>query len=969
MIKDSYVKYIPFFAELLVFLLIIFPLPCYAANIDPSFHFSTIETDHFAIHFHQGIEMYGYRAADILEGVHKRLTERFQWAPQDKTQVVLLDNTDFANGLATVLPYNAMYIHLSPPFPDVTIGETDDWLELVLIHEYVHILTLDPVRGYASDVRSLFGKTMPGFDPLSSILFLLTAPPNIFLPDWWTEGIATWAETEYTLSGRGRSSFVDMIFRMAVMEDKIPSIDRLNGDVPYWPSGSTPYIYGMLMKKYIAETFGRDLPGKLNTAHSGRLPFFINHPPKKLTGMNYIDLYREMVKDLMAEQIQKINMLKFEAFTEVIDLPVTGERLTHPRVSPQGRYLAINRRDPNDHETIVIYDIQTFDEVSRVRKMPSDHGISWSPDGKRLYFTQAARKNSYDMYQDMYAFNIETESLEQVTSNIRAKEIDVSPDGRRIVFVKTETGRQHIAVLTLENGQTRYLTGNDGQVISSPRWSPDGQSLVFSKIDINGEMSIERYHVDTNSIDILLKSHDHNIFPAWSADSSHIIYSSDKTGVYNLYAYSLSEKIVYQVTHLPGGAFHPEVSGNKIYFSRYSAKGFDIVEIPYAPSRWSADIGPYIKSSWDKHVTRDYERSVRKDVITKKHSIKKYDPKGTLRPRFWLPYISSDDEGTVLGAFTAGHDVLQYHAYMLRAGHGVSGRTYFDFNYLYDRWKPSFVFRAYSQPVYYSDLFADGSGYYERSSGAGLEVRYPLPMRHLEASYTVKAGVNINKVSNLTNIKGRKVDTFKLFQGRKDSIYAGFTYNGALRYPLSVSFEDGRELSVLFRNYVNGPEHKEYLFDYKEYLGRSSNHVIYINLRMAFSGGDQTAQQSFQIGGVPYVQNRYPLRGFPSNYKKGKHALTSTLEYRMPLRYIFRGWNSKPVFIDRFHIALFTDTGNAWGGKKDFELSDFLAGIGAEARMDTVLGYKVRMTPAMGIAQGLTDGGETQAYFIVYVDL
>ena len=141
------------------------------------------------------------------------------------------------------------------------------------------------------------------------------------------------------------------------------------------------------------------------------------------------------------------------------------------------------------------------------------------------------------------------------------------------------------------------------------------------------------------------------------------------------------------------------------------------------------------------------------------------------------------------------------------------------------------------------------------------------------------------------------------------------------------------------------------------------------NLGVAFSDGEHTTQQSFQIGGVPYVQNRYPVRGFPSNFDKGIHAVKYTLEYRLPVWHIFRGWNTKPVFLDRLHIALFADTGNAWGTEKDFEIRDFSAGIGAEVKMDTVLGYKARLTPALGIARGITDGGETQVYFIIYVDV
>jgi hypothetical protein len=34
-----------------------------------------------------------------------------------------------------------------------------------------------------------------------------------------------------------------------------------------------------------------------------------------------------------------------------------------------------------------------------------------------------------------------------------------------------------------------------------------------------------------------------------------------------------------------------------------------------------------------------------------------------------------------------------------------------------------------------------------------------------------------------------------------------------------------------------------------------------------------------------------------------------------------------------------------------------------------VLGYKMKITPAFGVAQGVTDDGETQVYITIYTDL
>ena len=80
----------------------------HAANIDPSFKFSTIETGHFSIHFHQGLDDAAQKTASIAERVHDTLVKEFRWTPREKTQMVLVDNSDFTHGLANVRRYTTM---------------------------------------------------------------------------------------------------------------------------------------------------------------------------------------------------------------------------------------------------------------------------------------------------------------------------------------------------------------------------------------------------------------------------------------------------------------------------------------------------------------------------------------------------------------------------------------------------------------------------------------------------------------------------------------------------------------------------------------------------------------------------------------------------------------------------------------------------------------------------------------------
>ena len=48
--------------------------------------------------------------------------------------------------------------------------------------------------------------------------------------------------------------------------------------------------------------------------------------------------------------------------------------------------------------------------------------------------------------------------------------------------------------------------------------------------------------------------------PSFSPDGRFVVFSSDRTGIYNLFAYELATERLYQVTNLVSGAFQPTVS-------------------------------------------------------------------------------------------------------------------------------------------------------------------------------------------------------------------------------------------------------------------------------------------------------------------------------------------------------------------------------------------------------------------------
>ncbi len=960
----------------------------HAARLDTSFVFSTIETPHFSIHFHQGLEPVARKAALFAEEAHGRLTREFSWEPGEKTEMVLIDDSDFANGFSTALPYDTIYVQVVPPNLASTLGEYDDWLKVVITHEYAHIVTLDPSRGYWKVMRKIFGKPVPGTDPLSELLFLVTAPPNSFLPRWWHEGMATWAETEFTGAGRGRSSYYDMIFRMAVAGDNLPTIAMINGDVPEWPAGSLPYIYGYRLQRYIADVYGKEALGKLNIAHAGRFPYFIGAPPQELSdGKSYRDLYDEMIVALKREESQRIALLSTVPFTPLQTVSNRGEILTNPRFSPDGSRIAFAKRDPHDHISTVITDSSGSNILGEFRRTYSDSGICWSPDGRSLYFTQSEINNGFNIYQDLYAYDLAHDSVTRLTNGQRLGDTDLSPDGRFFAAVVSTRGSQNLALLeaggpgTLK--QPRFITDYQLQRVSSPRWSPDGTTVSYAVTDNAGQSSIHLYEIAPGRDRTLFTVNHTAAWPVWSRDGSTLIYVSDETGVFNLFAYYMKEGKSYQVSHLLGGALQPDLSpdGTAIIFSSYDSHGFSIAQMQLDRKTWTAERGPSLLPT--RQVTTPVmEGSGDKGKDVNGHAaltpVAPYSPLRTLLPAFWLPRISGDGSvQSVLGVFTAGADVLGYNSYALAADYSQGrSRGYFDLNYQNDYFYPTLFMKAHAVPLLYANLLQRGD-YYELDQG--ITVGASLPVNYLESRYSITAGYQLQDQKTLSALDGNgRFNGVSIFQGRRDSLFTGVSFDNVLRYPNSVSSEEGRRISLQYRRFGrelgNDHELSEYSAGYQEFIRlpdiAQKRQILYLRFAGAVADSSQQfSQQSFQIGGIPSELNPYPLRGYPERSVTGKYVATGTLEYRAPLFFPMRGPGTLPAFAEKVHAAIFVDAGEVWDDSNPFNGGNIKVGAGVEARIDVTLGYWLKVTPAVGVAHGFNKGGENQVYLTVYINL
>ena len=87
-------------------ILLHFSLDTQAGFFSSKLKYNTLKTEHFYIHFPEGLGPIANEMQTISEDSYDTIVSRLGWRPWGRTHVVLSDKTDQPNGLATVIPYN-----------------------------------------------------------------------------------------------------------------------------------------------------------------------------------------------------------------------------------------------------------------------------------------------------------------------------------------------------------------------------------------------------------------------------------------------------------------------------------------------------------------------------------------------------------------------------------------------------------------------------------------------------------------------------------------------------------------------------------------------------------------------------------------------------------------------------------------------------------------------------------------------
>ena len=891
------------------------------AQVDPDIEWKEIETE---------------GAYWIFDAKHQEVAEyyilQFQRAKQEvlsvfkepsrKPTILLVDNTDVANGSARVAPHPVIVLFTVQPDNYSSIGEFDNYVHELLVHEYTHILNMEPVHGWMSPLYWIFGSI---------------AHPNMILPRWYTEGLAVYTESKISKTGgRLNSQYLEGLARALTLEKKWNDypLSDLNDSHPDWLGGSRAYLFGGILWDSITKEKGDEMIYKFNQSYSRRVPFFLDGVIDTHLGVNYQEQLAQAYKIWESRAQNQIDLVEKSPHMPGEKISADGDGMfILPRISSDGLWMAHIKHD--------------LDGAGHIELTLRHPKLGF----RGFVYEKLDTWKFYNSYYDLYFYDLRSKKSKRLTKGMRAHGACFSSLGKTLYFLSHDGPSKKVVAMDWLSHKTKKLyqskVGDDLRHLSCG----DNQTLYFIEHLAGAEPKIVKIDLSTDT-----KSDVFTDYPVQFATHTHrgLLFSSPQSGIDNLYLLQNGKPtaVTNTLTRVLQGELDPLDDG--LYYSQLTADGPKIFYLKGAQWESLPDTPPQVPTIVNYTTDNKASADERKpsQASTSKHKAKGFSPWRYLYPNHWIPFLYVVDGGTIYQAMTSAGDPLGINTVSLVA----------QWDTLTKKAGGSASYINSSFPVSMGVAVSDIYNYY-----------YPTDSALHYSNASALLGYRLSFLDN-TRVLFRW-NYSQLDFGSRLFIRQGpqlqFSYADTQAKPRDISFSSGWNFQLGHRHYLADLGNESYGESYAHvgtfwssftpgrsvfYLGVNGSYTP--QLTNTFYSPSTLAGPFFnpQITNTAYLQRGYPTGVFLSF----DALVNANAEYRFPITDIFSGWTSPPVFFKNLQGSLIFDATTLDGAynNSDFrsfqltEIGRWFTGYGMELESKMNVGFHVPITLTLGLYYG-----------------
>jgi WD40-like Beta Propeller Repeat len=579
---------------------------------------NVIETPHFRVVFPPALEPYARRVGAAAEAVREGVIG-VAGADPGRTMLVLNSDGDITNGFSLASPRSSITLFTSFPRVGDFGMQWQDWLRLLMSHEFTHSAHLSQQKRNFSLLGNAIGEG--------------NSSANI-APPWFVEGFATYAETKLSSGGRGRDASVLTERAQAALGGKFPSYGEISSG-RYLETGNQ-YTYGVGFVQFLLDRYSEPTARKVIDSYERQwFPWDFSDAWESVTGSRLQPLYNDWQQLELARAKADLERHKNTGLPAGSSLKDAFGR--HVSSDWRGQQLVFS-----GGRTIYVSDDGDVAKARALTRLASSADrVSWAKDGSIVYSRPIPNGTS----KPSEVFRLRNGSEERLTNGAHAR--DAIADGDCILYIQDY----------LETSSLRSICdGKDSEMLVAPaNWhfaqpAPGANnSLALTVWRPGGFLDVATIDRVTKQLEFVTSDFAQDGWPAWKADGT-LIWSSDRKG--NFQVYQRDGTNAKQLTAAAGGAYSSSSNATgRTLFSSFAKDSLELRTLDALPT--------------GNPVT--LERAEPKGFTDTglEYTVAPYSP--SLEPVAWSPLIL-DGSAIGLGAALKGQDGANVLGYSLFAG-------------------------------------------------------------------------------------------------------------------------------------------------------------------------------------------------------------------------------------------------------------------------------------------------------------